>query len=100
MSTKGTNGTPGAGPGAADALPCWRAIGVSGDGICPELVTHVHCRNCPVFTRAGRSLLERAAPAGYRDEWTRLLAQVKPAAASERSVLVFRLAEEWLAVET
>jgi chemotaxis-related protein WspD len=96
MSANGANVAPGAG----DELPCWRAIGVSGDGSCPELRTHVHCRNCPVFTRAGRSLLERAAPPGYRDEWTHLLAQVKPAAQSERSVLVFRLAEEWLAVET
>ena len=82
-----------------DAAPCWRVIGVSGDGSCPELREHVHCRNCPVFTRAGRELLERAAPAGYRDDWTRLLSQVKPAAANERSLLVFRLGEEWLAVE-
>jgi chemotaxis-related protein WspD len=86
--------------GAEDALPCWRRIGVSGDGSCPELEVHVHCRNCPVFTSAGRGLLERPAPDGYREERTRLYAQVKPPAASERSVLVFRLAEEWLAVET
>ncbi len=83
-----------------DAVPCWRAIGVSGDGSCPELREHVHCRNCPVFMRAGRELLERAAPSGYREEWTRFLSQVKPAAPSERSLLVFRLAQEWLAIET
>jgi chemotaxis-related protein WspD len=83
-----------------DVTPCWRVIGVQGDHSCPELITHVHCRNCPVFTRAGRALLERAAPAGYREDWTGLLAQVKPRAADERSVLVFRLAHEWLAVDT
>jgi len=84
----------------ADTIPCWRAIGVAGDSSCPELAVHVHCRNCPVFTRAGRELLDRAAPAGYREEWAGLLSRVKPAAADESSVLVFRLDGEWLALET
>ena len=29
---------------------CWNKIGVRGDGSCPELARHVHCRNCPVYS--------------------------------------------------
>jgi chemotaxis-related protein WspD len=79
---------------------CWKAIGVTGDGSCPELATYTHCRNCPVFAGAGRDLLERPAPEGYREEWTTLLARAKPGAPSPISVLVFRIGPEWLAVDT
>src|SRR5258706_152676 len=34
-------------PPAIDA--CWNRIGVRGDGSCPELARHVHCRHCPAF---------------------------------------------------
>lgn len=81
---------------------CWRIIGVvgEGDGTCPKLAEVVHCRNCPVFTNAGRDLIERAPPAGYVEEWTTLLAQSKTRAAPRTlAVLVFRVAEEWLAVD-
>lgn len=53
---------------------CWNHIGVSGDGSCPELPTVVHCRNCSVYSRAGRSLLERQPPADYLSSWTAVLA--------------------------
>jgi chemotaxis-related protein WspD len=79
---------------------CWRAIGVFGDRSCPELEEHVHCRNCPVFADAGRDLFERPLPSGYRQQWTQLIAEPKPAAIAERSLIVFRVAAEWLAVDT
>jgi chemotaxis-related protein WspD len=79
---------------------CWNVIGVHGDQSCPELLAHVHCRSCPVYGRAGPRLLERVAPAGYRDEWTAILAEPKQAATARgRSVLVFRVAGEWLALD-
>ncbi len=79
---------------------CWRAIGVFGDRSCPKLVEHVHCRNCPVFADAGRDLFERPLPSGYRQQWTQLIAAPKPTAGAERSLIVFRVATEWLAVDT
>ncbi len=89
---------------------CWDRIGVTGDHSCPELKTVIHCRNCPVYSNAGRSLLEREAPFNYLDEWTEVLGKPladEPSAANDgaigraadaTSVMVFRLEDEWLAV--
>lgn len=78
---------------------CWNAIGVWGDRSCPELANVTHCQNCPVFAAAGRRFLDAPSPAGYLDEWTdRLAAPVDEAAADLDGVLVFRLADEWLAL--
>ncbi len=79
---------------------CWRRIGVWGDQSCPELVEHVHCGNCPVFSAAGRGLLDREAPGDYLREWAELLRA--PAGQKEETIsaLVFRVGPEWLAVPT
>jgi chemotaxis-related protein WspD len=90
---------------------CWNQIGVKGDRSCLELETHIHCRNCPVYSAAGRGLLEREAPSGYLEEWTKLLAESQSIPSrSERqktaiqqsqrslSVAIFRLGDEWLAL--
>lgn len=79
---------------------CWKTIGVFGDASCPELVTYTHCRNCRVFTAAGRQLMERPAPPGYREEWTAQLARPKPRLGRDHSMLVFRVGREWLALDT
>jgi chemotaxis-related protein WspD len=79
---------------------CWRTIGVGGDASCPELKAVTHCRNCPVFTQAGRQLIERPPPAGYVEEWTSFLAQAKTRGAPRSlAVLIFRLGDEWLALD-
>jgi len=79
--------------------PCWNRIGVSGNGSCPELATHVHCRNCPVFCSAGRELLDCQAPEEYVSEWTNFLAQEKEdLSAGKESAVIFRLGPEWLAL--
>ncbi len=84
------------GNGAAD---CWNRIGVWGDRSCPELVKVVHCRNCPVFAAAGRRFLDGPSPEGYLEEWAeRLALPIGEAATDVRSVLVFRLGDEWLAL--
>ena len=78
---------------------CWNQIGVNGDQSCPELETHIHCRNCPVFGSAARAFFDRPAPEGYLDAWAEFLA--RPAAAAdpdEVGLLVFRLGDEWLAL--
>lgn len=46
-------------------------------------------------------LLDRAPPAGYREEWAGLLAKPQVTLRSERvSVMVFRLGDEWLGLPT
>ncbi|HEY9837422.1 MAG TPA: chemotaxis protein CheW [Vampirovibrionales bacterium] len=94
---------------------CWNHIGIQGDRSCPELNTVIHCRNCPVYTSAGRDLLEREAPENYRAEWTELLSQTPTPITSDRnslpqlqrataelfeplSLVIFRLGVEWLAL--
>jgi chemotaxis-related protein WspD len=80
---------------------CWNRIGVRGDGSCPELTQYVHCRNCPVYSAGAAQLLDADAPAGYFADRTAHFA--KPAHAEEgetRSVVIFRVASEWLALPT
>src|SRR5262245_44684534 len=80
---------------------CWNRIGVAGDRSCAELNTHIHCRNCPVFSRAARSFFDRPAPSGYLTDWTRLLAEpAAPTDSDEVSLVIFRLHGEWLALGT
>ena len=89
---------------------CWNEIGVMGDHSCPQLKTFIHCRNCTVYSAAGRGLLDREAPLGYIDEWTDLFSHTKLSPAGRQneaetgqtdqmiSVLIFRLGVEWLAL--
>ena len=80
-------------------VDCWNRIGVRGDRSCPELPKHGHCQNCPVFSAAGRRFLDAPSPPGYLDEWTdRLAATVDEETADLESVLIFRIADEWLAL--
>jgi chemotaxis-related protein WspD len=104
------NGPAGHRPGVGD---CWNVIGVSGDRSCPELPTHIHCRNCPVFAAAARGFFDRPAPPGYLAAWSQWMAEVgslleqasdiEPegdefvAQGDAVSVLIFRLGKEWLA---
>jgi chemotaxis-related protein WspD len=86
-------------PAAIQIEGCWKRIGVQGDKSCPELRQHVHCRNCPTQEQSARALLDREPPAGYLEEWTRLLAQPKalPAQTTE-TMVIFRIGAEWLAL--
>ena len=116
-ASKTENATATAPP--ADEGDCWHRIGVNGDRTCPELPTHVHCRNCPVFAAAARTFFDRPAPEGYLAEWTRWLADsdglksrgeqggegdLEDGGALDQregvSFLIFRLGSEWLAFRT
>jgi chemotaxis-related protein WspD len=91
---------------------CWNRVGVFGDRTCQELLQSVHCRNCQVYSAAGRSLLERLPPGDYLQEWTAVLAETKRGAESSTlsadgtvvrsdqslSVMIFRLSSELFAL--
>jgi chemotaxis-related protein WspD len=77
---------------------CWNRIGIHGDRSCPLLVDHIHCRNCSVYSAAATRLLDRYSLAQEHR------VQSQSAQASReiktRSILVFRLGEEWLGLPT
>ncbi|MTJ51476.1 chemotaxis protein CheW [Anabaena sp. UHCC 0253] len=93
---------------------CWNTIGIVGDRTCSELSHFIHCRNCPVYSSAGRNLLERSLPENYQSEWTQFFAETTVKADNELSlvpvksdiltstkaltVAIFRLQREWLAL--
>jgi chemotaxis-related protein WspD len=80
---------------------CWSRIGVLGDGSCPELAKHIHCRNCPTFTSAGERLLNRPLTEAYRREWALHFAVPKrKLTPGTISLVLFRLGNEWLALPT
>jgi chemotaxis-related protein WspD len=85
---------------------CWNRIGIHGDRSCAELSGHIHCRNCPVFSAAARTLLDVPAPAGSRLNATEHFARPAQAGAGlsaiadMQSAIVFRLRAEWYAIRT
>jgi chemotaxis-related protein WspD len=80
---------------------CWNTIGVRGDTSCKELVQHVHCRNCPVYSKAAAHLLDREPPSDYIAHWTEQARQAKGTAEQAAiSVLIFRIRSERLALPT
>jgi chemotaxis-related protein WspD len=85
----------------ATVYDCWNTIGVEGNGTCRELIRFVHCRNCPVYSAAGLQLLDRALTPEYRREWTEHFAREKKAGTpAKSSVVIFRVAFEWLGLPT
>lgn len=77
---------------------CWRRIGVWGDGSCSLLPEHIHCSNCPVFSRSGKSLLDRDLPRDYQSQWQAALnEEVAALRGAMTNCLVFRVGPEWLA---
>jgi chemotaxis-related protein WspD len=80
---------------------CWNSVGINGDGSCPELVRHSHCRNCPTYSTAAGELLANLPTTGSVEERTRYFAQGRDLAErTSESVIVFRVGSEWLALQT
>lgn len=82
---------------------CWKRIGVWGreQPRCKLLEETIHCRNCDVFSRAGRKLLERELSPEYMEEWTEIMAAKKEDdLPGTISVVIFRIEEEWIALRT
>lgn len=83
---------------------CWNRIGVwasDSQRQCPRLGEVGHCINCEVFSEAGRQLLESEAPAGYLEQWTEFCAASdEDKGVLGNSVILFRIGDEWLGLET
>lgn len=82
---------------------CWNQIGVWGDKstICPKLTDVIHCRNCEIYSKAGRTVLERRLPEEYEAKWAKVYSENKKEKNSgTESVTIFRLGNEWLALPT
>lgn len=91
--------SPDAGEVAINA--CWKDIGVWGKASCVELKRHFHCRNCETYAVAAARLLDREPPAGYLEEWRDRIAQPRvPKLAGTKSIVLFALAGQWLALPT
>jgi chemotaxis-related protein WspD len=85
----------------ASVNDCWNKIGVHGDGSCPELEKHIHCRNCPVYAAAASALLDRDLPSAHIDESTRHFAVVRNVEELDTaSIVIFRIGGEWLGLPT
>lgn len=81
---------------------CWNRIGVFGDKSCPQLERHIHCRNCEVYGAAAIALLDRYGSALERgdDDYGQGQGETEEAQGAQRSLLIFRLGEQWLAIAT
>jgi chemotaxis-related protein WspD len=79
---------------------CWNRIGVFGDKSCPLLANHIHCRNCSTYSAAAITLLDRYSTMLEQDDERYQPAEAAEDAGEQRSVLIFRLGEEWLAIAT
>ena len=88
-------------PAGVTIADCWNKIGVHGDGSCPELEEHIHCRNCPTYATAAAALLDRDLPSAYLDEWRNHFAQGRRVGEVDtESIVVFRIGDEWLGLPT
>lgn len=76
---------------------CWNRIGIHGDQSCPLLSEHIHCRNCAVYSAAATRLLDRYAL--LQDDRVQVSGTVE-SEVKTRSLLMFRLGEEWLGLAT
>lgn len=81
---------------------CWNRIGIHGDKRCELLAAHVHCRNCPVYERTAKELLDRFPPAlavvtAPADDDATAAAHM---AHHALALLVFRVQGEWLGLPT
>src|SRR6266700_2012467 len=78
---------------------CWTAIGVRGDGSCPELKQYVHCRNCPVYSAGAMQVLDGEAPVDDLVRRTSHLAEPEHVKElNTQSIVIFRVGSEWLAL--
>src|SRR5579859_2702256 len=89
-------------PGRTTVHDCWNSIGVRGDGSCPALERHVHCRNCPTYAAAASELLDMQLPNDHLSQWTPRIAQRQAPTTDTHtlSLVIFRLGEELLALPT
>ncbi len=82
---------------------CWNTIGIYAPlgGRCEKLKALLHCRNCPLYIEAGRTLLGRELDPEYRQELTAIFSQEKRAVLRDIvSAFVFKAGTEWFALSS
>lgn len=80
---------------------CWKKSRLDTEEVCEKLNEFGNCRNCPDFSLAARSLLDRPFSNVLLDDWSERLSGVKDSSISnEISVVIFRISDEWLALDT
>lgn len=82
---------------------CWNTVGVwSGSAKkCDRLEQVIHCRNCDVFTKAGREVFERQPPAGYVVQWqNEIRHQQNLTDKGIASGMMFRIMDEWYTISS
>lgn len=79
---------------------CWRRIGVTGDGSCALLATHIHCRNCPTYSAAATALLDQLPAVVQSFDATPRTRATATSGEQGLSCLIFRVHEQWLALPT
>ena len=87
----------------AEIEDCWNTIGVwSVQTVrCNKLEKVIHCRNCDVYSAAGRQMLERRIPEDYENTWAEIYREDKQQRLiGTESVTIFRLGHEWMALPT
>lgn len=82
---------------------CWNRIGTRGDQSCPRLPNYTRCLNCPVYEQGAAALLDRALgqadlEAAAQAHRTATPLRAQDHVGTELAVLVFRIADEWLAL--
>lgn len=86
-----------------DIEDCWNHIGVWGTQTprCSKLDDVIHCRNCDVYSSAGRQMLDRGLPEDYENNWARVYAESKQQnIIGTEPITIFRLGKEWMALPT
>ncbi|MDP9902163.1 chemotaxis protein CheW [Variovorax ginsengisoli] len=91
---------PGADAQAAPLDDCWNRIGSQGNKQCERLAEHIHCRNCPVFARAARAVIDRLVPQAIDAPAIVEAPALLHMAAYSMALLVFRVQGEWLGLPT
>lgn len=82
---------------------CWNSFGVYAPlgSRCEKLKVFLHCRNCPRYIEAGRSLLGRELDPEYRHELTGIFSQEQqPLHREFFSAFVFKAGTEWFALSS
>ncbi len=95
---------PGLAAGTVD--DCWHRIGTGGDRSCPQLATHLRCRNCPVYAQAAVTVLDSLAAnslvdaSAYAADDDHLREARDADRRNGQSLVIFRVGDEWLALPT
>ncbi len=84
-----------------EEVNCWSEIGDWGMGTCPKLDEVGRCKYCSVYVLSGRKLFDRPVTEELIAEWTEIVSKPKEKKNPNTvSVVIFRIAAEWLAIET